>query len=40
MAFVNEQKEDGSWHTIDREQNVILVKLSGPDIEGQYRIRP
>lgn len=36
MAFLNEKKEDGKWQTIDRERNVVLSKVSGPDSEGNY----
>lgn len=36
MTFVNEKTEDGKWRTVDRERNVILSKVSGPDAEGQY----
>lgn len=36
MGFVNEKTEDGTWITIDKERDIILSKVSGPDIEGNY----
>ena len=37
MVFVNERTEDGHWQTIDRENDVVLTKVSGPDPEGRYK---
>jgi|TARA_R110002126_G_scaffold287548_1_gene440433 hypothetical protein len=36
MGFVNERTENGQWQTIDREKNIVLSKVSGPDSEGVF----
>lgn len=37
MVFVNEQKEDGTWQTIDKEKNITLSEICGPNENNLYQ---